>query len=81
MPYKRKMAEEEIHRELAQDSDSDCDSELEEFSGPDEAGMKVLKLHHRLEMNPELMETMSMNLVQVRRYLQSGVQEHQNCPY
>jgi hypothetical protein len=38
MPYKRKFAEEEIHRELAQDSDSDCDSELEECFGPDEEG-------------------------------------------
>jgi hypothetical protein len=36
MPYKRKLAEEEIHCELAQDSDSNCDSELEEFLGPDE---------------------------------------------
>jgi hypothetical protein len=38
MPYKRKLAEGEIHRELAQDSDSDCDSELEEFLGPDDKG-------------------------------------------
>jgi hypothetical protein len=38
MPYKRKLAEEEIHCELAQDSESDCDNESEEFLGPDEEG-------------------------------------------
>jgi hypothetical protein len=39
MAYKRKIStEEEMLHELVQDTDSDCESELEEFLRPDEEG-------------------------------------------
>ncbi|PSN41841.1 hypothetical protein C0J52_16228 [Blattella germanica] len=36
MSCKRKLTSEDIERELAQDTDSECDSEIGEFLGPDE---------------------------------------------
>jgi hypothetical protein len=45
MAYKRKIStEEEMLHELVQDTDSDCDSELEEFLRPNEEGDEVCEV-------------------------------------